>query len=45
MRARHEAAKASQRYVMDSHDYVREPLLEVRTKDDVLPEPHPMSRP
>jgi coiled-coil and C2 domain-containing protein 2A len=29
VRARHEAAKASQRYVMDSHDYVREPMLEI----------------
>lgn len=33
VRSRHEAAKASQRYVMDLHDYVREPLLEVEAAE------------
>lgn len=33
VRARHESAKASQKYVMDTHDYVREPLLEVEAAE------------
>ena len=33
VRARHEAARASQRYVMDTQDYVREPLLEVEAAE------------
>jgi len=33
VRAKHEVVKASQKFLMDTHDYVREPLLEVEATE------------